>query len=358
MQGRHGRERPVAVVRLDADVVGLGHGRDLLRFEYSAGVHDVGLDQVHGLEREELREVELGQQAFARGDGDVDVVRDLLQGFQVLGRDGLLEVERAVLLHAVAHADRVGRREAAVDFDQQFDVVAHGFAHGPHLLERQVLGPPVDVDAAVFEGVALERGQAPFDVPHGVPDRGLGRRAVPAAVGPDPVPHLASEQLVDGGVEGAALDVPERDLDPADRRHLHDAAAHVEVVVERLPVPLDLHGIPAHEKLAELVDHRRHRERPARRLAPAGDAGVGFDAHEHEIARDARAERRRRRDGLDRGDLHGLLSACGRRAYGAQEPVAPGVADVRPPRSLTGLRRGAGREDAGGLNVNDRVARP
>ena len=143
-----------------------------------------------------------------------------------------------------------------MNFDKEFYIVANRLANGLHLREGQFLRVPVDEYPPVFEGIALQRRQPPFHVVHGVPDRQFRRGAVPAPVGPDAVAHLAAQQFVDRHAQGLALDVPERDLDAADRTHLDDAAAHVEVVVKGLPVPLDLHGVFPGDDLAELVHHR------------------------------------------------------------------------------------------------------
>jgi len=43
--------------------------------------------------------------------------------------------------------------------------------------------------------------------------------------------------------EGLALDVPQRYLDSADRGHLYRTASYAEVVVQGMPVLLDLHGV-------------------------------------------------------------------------------------------------------------------
>ena len=46
VQRRDGAEGAVGVVRLEPDVVGFGHGGDLLEFEDAAALHDVGLDHL------------------------------------------------------------------------------------------------------------------------------------------------------------------------------------------------------------------------------------------------------------------------------------------------------------------------
>jgi hypothetical protein len=82
-------------------------------------------------------------------------------------------------------------------------------------------------------------------------------------VEPHAVTHAASEKLPDWDVEGAALDVPERDVDGADGAG-EDAAAERAHPVEDLADVLDPERILAQEVLAELGDDgdRRVREPP------------------------------------------------------------------------------------------------
>ena len=84
---------------------------------------------------------------------------------------------------------------------------------------------------------------------------------------------------------------------------MHHAAAHMEVVVERLPVFFDAVRVFADELLAELFDHSGDGEGAGGGFAPACDAFVGLDFDEHVVARHA-AWGGGCGDGGDGGDFH------------------------------------------------------
>ena len=100
-----------------------------------------------------------------------------------------------------------------------------------------------------------------------------------------------------------AEDVPERDVDAADRGAADDAVAVPEVLAEHhLPEVLDPRRVLADEQLGEVLDRADDAARVPleRRLAPAVQAGlVGDDADEDPVAHARVADVR-----LDGGDLH------------------------------------------------------
>jgi hypothetical protein len=61
------------------------------------------------------------------------------------------------------------------------------------------------------------------------------------------LPRLAAEQVVDGGVERFALDVPQRDVYGGDGGHGDRATAPVRSAVEILPDVFDVEGVAADE---------------------------------------------------------------------------------------------------------------
>src|SRR6185437_16494138 len=93
LQRRRGDERAAVDVRCDLHVVGLGHARDLLRLQDSADLADVEVEDRGGTVRDEAREVELGRQPLAGGDGDGGAAGYFGQGLHVLWRAGLLVPE-------------------------------------------------------------------------------------------------------------------------------------------------------------------------------------------------------------------------------------------------------------------------
>ena len=146
-------------------------------------------------------------------------------------------------------------------------------------------------------------------------------------VEPHAVTHAASEELPDGDVERAALDVPERDVDGADGAG-EDAAAERAHPVEDLADVLDPERVLAQEILTELGDDgdRRVGEPPRPRLTEADDAGIGRDADD-QIGADLPAADQQR---LDLSDAHGSLppvrSILGRPVRGERASGAGGSA--------------------------------
>ncbi len=144
--------------------------------------------------------------------------------------------------------------------------------------------------------------------------------AAEVAVEPDVVAHRAAPQLVAGHAVHLAEDVPQRDVDAADRRAADDPAAVPEVLAEHhLPEVLDPRRILADDQVGEILDrpHDRPRVPLERRLAPAVQARlVGEHPDEDPVAHARIADVR-----LDRGDLH------------AAPPTAPSS------RPLSSIRR-------------------
>ena len=64
------------------------------------------------------------------------------------------------------------------------------------------------------------------------------------AVNQNAVTGSPSQQLVDGHIQGLALDVPERGIHSRDRAHGHGAAAPVRALIKVLPDVLDPPRIP------------------------------------------------------------------------------------------------------------------
>ena len=126
-----------------------------------------------------------------------------------------------------------------------------------------------------------------------------------------------------------AEDVPERDVDAADRRAADDAVAVPEVLaVHHLPEVLDPRRVFADDQLGEILDRADDRARVPleRRLAPAEQAGlVGDDLDEDPVAHPRVADVR-----LDRGDLHAALRTLPeQRDALVDQRRHPAAADVR-----------------------------
>ena len=114
-----------------------------------------------------------------------------------------------------------------------------------------------------------------------------------------------AQQAIDRLIHRLADDVPERDLDAADRRH-HGRAALVLVADHPADDGLDVERVAAqHPPLDPLVQHGL--DRPLlpleRRLADARQAGIGPQADEQVIPQPGVGQ-----EGLEADDLqHGVL---------------------------------------------------
>ena len=146
-------------------------------------------------------------------------------------------------------------------------------------------------------------------------------RHQPGGVRPDAVVVDGAEQLAHRLAEGLPLDVPEGDVDAADRVDRDPAAADEDdAAIHLVPEPLDVERVLADQQLAEAVGNRvRARSADERRdglgrrvdLTDAGDPLVRVD-EDHEIVLAAVGDplvhgRLPQDDGLDIGDLQARL---------------------------------------------------
>src|SRR5207248_8016539 len=88
----------------------------------------------------------------------------------------------------------------------------------------------------------------------------------------------ATHELVHRDIEMLALDIPERDIDAAERRYDEALLALIAEAVEKLrPNPLGCERIGAEEMRAESRDHRRVGTRGPETFAPAHGAILAHD---------------------------------------------------------------------------------
>ena len=256
----------------------------------------------------------------------LDVIVEVLLGERVLVPveahllGGLADPQR--LLVAVAPG-RIEHHRIVVA-----DRLAHRFAH-------------LDVFPPALRRVDLVGVPAGRLVVLGLLGIGLARAVdFRAGIGPDLV-AAGADQAVDRQVRDLAGDVPQRDVDRADRAD----ACHPRPRPQQTVEPLAVERVLAHHDRLEETDEARPVEaRRVRRGAEKGvalDALVGDDAQEAKIALAGRPRRMvaigRRRHGVpgeqgqgDVGDLHrGLLKGSASnplRAWGHKGDVVPAAA--------------------------------
>ena len=128
-------------------------------------------------------------------------------------------------------------------------------------------------------------------------DAALDRLAQDVVVHPRGVAGFAPEQGIHGHAKVLTGDVPQGNIDRAQRAH-DRRAAEVRRAIQVLPVMFDPQRVLADQVVRELGNHLlgSFEETPRPSFAEADDAVVGVDLHE-QIAID--------RLGFDTGDLHG-----------------------------------------------------
>ena len=228
------------------------------------------------------------------GDGHVELVGNELGRLDV-GGVGLLEVEDVVFLQGPAQLDGgLGVGEGVVLHDD-VHARADGLPAGGHPVLHHL-----DVVGGEQAGLNLTgHGLALFGVAGAVPDRtvhvvveevqlhavvalghgdaavfgvllglaalvvGAGAPAVGelAGVGAQVVPALAAQQLVDGNVEGLALDVPQGDVQGGDPGEDHRAAvlAPEGAFVELIPDDFVVQRVHADDESGQVLDHAERR---------------------------------------------------------------------------------------------------
>ena len=171
---------------------------------------------------------------------------------------------------------------AAVKIHTNADISAHRIPYGSHVRQHRIdLGVAVD-ELQLLAGVHLHCAEAPLHRSA----RGVGgiRRAITANPGvhPDTLAHPTTEQVADRDTQCLALDVPQRLIDTGNGAHQNGAAPVEAATVHHRPEVFDVARIAPHQVVGQLIHCRGDAVRAAfdDRLAPAGDAFIGFDLEE------------------------------------------------------------------------------
>ena len=203
--------------------------------------------------------------------GIARLLPDQLEVVLLLGRQRVLEEERAVLLQLLAQLHGLAGRDPLVDVVQQLDLVAELRAQVLEQLRhgagRRGRAPRRSWDRSArrtsrLVGSLVEPGAVGRPCRGSPPGRGRAGTPSPSPPGRSsstswmsrPLawaysrrgePALAAQQLIDGHVRPLALDVPERHVHAAHRVEQHRAVPPVRADVGRLPDVLDLVDVAA-----------------------------------------------------------------------------------------------------------------
>src|SRR4029077_5568985 len=260
-----------------ANLIQLGEAGDFSQVGNSACVHDGGADVIDELFLDELLAIEDGVENFADGERRGGVAANQAKTLLQLGGGGIFEPEEMVRLELFAEAGGFDGREAVMRVMEQVEVgtkfLAQAFEQAGDEIEVELGAPRIFSGRVFFGGLvkhfaaadavgAGETGDAAlrangFVTELGIlgdsRDGGIDVFAIGMAVDEDGVAGSAAEQLIDGNVEGFALDVPERSVDRGDRGHGDRAAAPVRAFVKVLPEVFDATGVAADEKRDDVI---------------------------------------------------------------------------------------------------------
>ena len=261
------------------------------------------------------------------GDRRMQRVRHPCAALDIVRLDRLLDPVEVVRLHRAAHLDRERRTPGAVDIDHQLRLRPERPSHRRD--PRQILARIDLAKIGLAEHLAqmrLGRGIAADLHLHaleaaGTIALGLAGDAVhplaflveaAAGIGLDPV-AAGAEQPIDRHLGDFAGNVPQRDVDPADRLH-HDAAPAVLPGTREhlLPQPLDQQRVLAdQQRLQGFFDDSCGGAAAEACLADADRAVIGFNLDEQRAA--LRPVRRRRSRKADRSGR--TARSCGYRRF-------------------------------------------
>ena len=320
----------IRVVRHDADAVRLRQRGDLQHRGGAADLDHAGLCDVDRAGLELGVEVVQAGGILAGGDRDAALAAHARETSMIARRRyRFLQPGQVAVAHAVRHVDRLPHRPGAVGVHHQARVGADRLARGAHLRH----GDLVQLDVAIAaRGGAFAGGG----------DHGCLAVAQQAGIGGEMGDGRRAEHPPQRQVGGLAGDVPQRDVERRQGEHMRAVAAEaVERLRQACAQAADVARVLAEDRGGKLGIQRGlggGGGGVAERLAPAFQALVGDDAQPDRVHRlpvqaadlcglAAHVEWDARPVGLDRGDLHGVVSP------GWAHPALVGMArPVRPVR--------------------------
>src|SRR5215475_11734290 len=305
--------RAERIVRRDVGVIRLGHSGDQPHFSNAARVAEIGLQDRRRALLQNLAEAPLGEDAFARGDGNVRRLRQLGHQVYVLTVDDLFVKEGLELLQ-LFHQDFCRRgRDRAVEINADVAVLADDFAQagelGDGVFDPCFVFDRTRVAAVQARGAGLERGEA---LRLALADQ-LRRARV--RIDADALARGAAQEFVNRDAEQFPLDVPERLINPGERARQNRPASIEGVAIDRLPVMHNGARVFADQVRFHLLDRRGAGKRAAfgDRLAQAHDARVGVYFQEKPARFDQEGFDPRDLDAFAQARARGLLNDFGDR---------------------------------------------
>ncbi len=289
----------------------LGQRGDLQEGRDAAHARGVGHQVVGGAVADQVPVFGGAGQHLAGGDRGIELRGQRGVALVVVGVQRLLDPDQVERLQRPAHALRGGAVPLLVGVDHQRHRVAQMFAHraDPFEVARAVRLADLQLDAA---DAAFHRGR-------GVDQQLIERRMQEAARGVVAAHRIAlrAEQLGQRQARAARLQVPQRDVEGADRLRRHAAAPDRGAGPAQLvPQPRDIAGVFAEQRRRQLAGVG----------VLAGTAGALRIAEAHSLA----AVRRRDFGEQDRDLGHRLLAArqhLGVADRGGQRQIATGQTD-------------------------------
>src|SRR6266404_5464045 len=258
-------------VRCDHAMVRLRQGGDAAAFGEASRPGNVGLDDVDGAAGDQLAEPIEPDFGLVASDRGGERIGDPRAAVDVVGRDRLLDPIELTGIERPAHLDRERRAPGAVDVDHQLRLWSQGLTHrfDPHyilfgidLADLRMIHQMAQMGLRrrVAPDLHLHALEAAGAVALGLAGEIVDRLAflveAAAGIGLDPV-AAAPEQAVERQFGDLAGDVPERDVDAADRVHDDAAAAKLAGAREHLlPQAFDQQRILADQHRRQLrLDH-------------------------------------------------------------------------------------------------------
>ena len=296
--------QPVGV-GVDRQPGGLGQGAHLAGLAEAPHPADVELDHVEGLGLDDLGEPVAGGLVLARGDRHRRIPPQRGVVPELVGHQGLLHPLHVELAQGPAHPPGVLQVPAHVGVGHDVDAVAHRGAQHLHQghIAAQALGP---VGRAVQEAHLHGLEPPPHVLGRLLDELVLVGEVEVAGVDRDLVPGPAAQQLEHRLAEVLAGQVPQGDVDRADREQGRALAPVGQGAAEHLvpePGPVERVG-PDQQPAQVLLDDDAGG--PGVVLAPAraDQPAVGFDLHHaHGVGREP-ARQRMAVFGVDRHRRH------------------------------------------------------